>query len=169
MTDFAAILRCLAEGQVDFILIGGAAAQAHGSARLTRDIDVVYSRSARNIVRLVAALAPHRPYLRGAPPGLPFVFDEPTVGRGLNFTLVTELGDLDVLGEMVGGGTYEDLLPHSGLLEVFGLQVWCLDLEALIRAKRAAGRPKDLEALAELEAILEELDDSPRGPSKADS
>ena len=156
MTDFAALLRCLSEAGVEFILVGGAAATAHGSARLTQDIDVVYRRSSANLARLVTALAGHAPYLRGAPPGLPFRWDARTLERGLNFTLTTDLGDLDLLGEIVGGGAYEDLLPHSICIEVFGIACHCLGLRHLIHVKRAAGRPKDLEAIAELEAILEE-------------
>lgn len=59
------------------------------------DLDVVYERSADNLNRLVEALGPLSPYLRGAPPGLPFAFDVATLRRGLNFTLVTTLGDID--------------------------------------------------------------------------
>jgi hypothetical protein len=55
--------------------------------------------------RLVDALAPHHPYLRGAPPGLPFQWDTATLARGLNFTLTTSLGDIDLLGEITGGGS----------------------------------------------------------------
>jgi hypothetical protein len=72
MTDFDALLATLAEHEVAFILVGGAAAIAHGSARLTQDLDIVYQRNAGNLDRLVEALAHHKPYLRGAPPGLPF-------------------------------------------------------------------------------------------------
>ncbi len=156
MTDFAALLGALVREGVQFVIVGGAAATAHGSARLTADLDIVYQRSTQNIRRLAAALAPHQPYLRGAPPGLPFQCDERTVTRGLNFTLTTALGDLDLLGEITGGGSYEDLLPHTVVLRPFGLECRCLALKRLIEVKRAAGRPKDLEAIAELEAILEE-------------
>ena len=69
MTDFNALLRLLTENQVEFIIVGGAAATAHGSARLTLDLDVVYKRSSENIARVVNALRPLQPYLRGAPPG----------------------------------------------------------------------------------------------------
>ena len=62
---------------------------------------------------LVKALAPLRPYLRGAPPGLPFSFDETTVQRGLNFTLVTTFGPLDLFGELTGGGTYDKLSARN--------------------------------------------------------
>jgi predicted nucleotidyltransferase len=156
MTDFAAMLRLLAQSGVEFILVGGAAAAAHGSIRLTQDLDIVYRRTPENLQRLVTALGGHRPYLRGAPPGLPFRWDVATLRRGLNFTLTTALGDLDLLGEITGGGPYEQLLPHCVQLELFGVTVQCLGLERLIHVKRAAGRPKDLEALAELQALLEE-------------
>jgi predicted nucleotidyltransferase len=75
---------------------------------------------------------------------------------GLNFTLTTGLGDIDFLGEVVGGGNYQLLLPHTSELEAFGVKVRCVTLERLVQLKRAAGRPKDWEVLAELEALLEE-------------
>lgn len=153
MIDFEAVLRGLAGERVRFIVIGGAAATAHGSARLTQDLDVVYERSPTNIASLVRALEPFAPYLRGAPPGLPFRFDVETVKHGLNFTLTTMAGDLDVLGEIVGGGGYDALSPHSQRLELFGVECLVLGLDKLIDVKRAAGRPKDLEAIAELEEI----------------
>ena len=158
MTEYARLLRVLAESGTDFILVGGIAAAAHGAIRATSDVDVVYSRDPENIARLVAALAPLKPYLRGAPPGLPFTWDAATVARGLNFTLTTSAGDLDLLGEITLGGTYQDLLPHSTLVRVFDLECRCLSLERLIAVKRAAGRSKDWESIAELEALLEERD-----------
>lgn len=156
MTDFDALLATLGRHEVAFIVVGGAAAIAHGSARLTQDLDIVYLRTPANLDRLVSALGAHKPYLRGVPAGLPFVWDKATLARGLNFTLVTSLGDIDLLGEIPGGGSYEDLAPGAIALHVFHTRCLCLSLPQLIRAKRAAGRPKDLEALAELEAIDEE-------------
>ena len=156
MTDFEALLRALSESETEYIVVGGAAATAHGSARLTNDLDVVYSRAPENIRRLVTAIAPFKPYLRGAPPGLPFRLDEETIKRGLNFTLTTSLGDLNILGEITGGGKYEDLIPHAIRIRAFGVECLCLGLDRLIHVKRAAGRPKDLEVTAELEALREE-------------
>jgi predicted nucleotidyltransferase len=156
VTDFKALLRTLSEAGIEFIVVGGVAAIVHGSARLTRDVDVVYHRTVGNLQRLVLGLAPYHPYLRGAPPGLPFRWDAATLQRGLNFTLTTDLGDLDLLGEITGGGGYEQLLPHIVRVQIFGIECQCLDLERLIQVKRAAGRPRDLEAIAELEVILEE-------------
>ena len=155
MTDYPELLRLLTEHGVTFIIIGGAAAVIHGSSRLTH-LEVVYRRNPENLARLTNALKAQAPYLRGAPPGLPFHWSEATLQRGMNFTLEIRLGQLNILGEVTGGGSYEDLLNHTIEVEVFGVRCRCLDLEALIRTKRAAGRPKDLEVIAELEAILEE-------------
>jgi predicted nucleotidyltransferase len=154
-TDYARVLKTLTDGGVEFVLIGGVAANLHGSARATFDVDVVYSRGRANIARLVKSLAPFRPYLRGAPPGLPFQFDEATIRNGLNFTLDTTLGDIDVLGEVAGGGNYSQLLPNTVEMEAFGIVCKCVTLERLIQLKRAAGRPKDFESLAELQLLLE--------------
>src|SRR5207302_1796100 len=109
-TDFDRVLRALTSESVDFILIGGLAAIIHGSARTTYDVDVVYARAPANLARIVKALAPFQPYLRGVPPGLPFHFDERTLRNGLNFTLLISIGGVDLLGEVLGGGSYDDLL-----------------------------------------------------------
>lgn len=155
MIDFGTLIARLADAGVELIVIGGVAAAAHGAARTTLDLDVVYQRTPENLKRLVGALAPLSPYPRGAPAGLPFLWDTQTLANGLNFTLVTTLGDIDLLGEITGGGGYDTLLPHSVEIEIFGRHCRCIDLESLIRVKRAAGRPKDFEAIAELELLLE--------------
>ena len=154
--NFSGLLPLLVGRGIRFIVIGGGAAIAHGLARLTYDVDLVYARDPENIFNLVAALQDHGPYLRGAPPGLPFRWDAETIQAGLNFTLTTNLGDLDLLGEVTGGGSYEDLLPFSEELTAFNVPCRFVTLERLIQLKRAAGRPKDLEVLAELQALLEE-------------
>lgn len=156
MTSFEELIRVLLSGGVEFVIVGGVAGAAHGAARATYDLDVVYRRTPANMERLAKCLASHAPYLRGAPPGLPFRFDREAIQRGLNFTLDTDLGELDLLGEIAGAGFYEHIEPRSVVAEVFGSKCKCIDLPLLIKTKRAAGRPKDLEALAELEALLEE-------------
>jgi hypothetical protein len=156
MTDFAGLLLVLHENEVEFILVGGVAAAVHGAIHTTRDLDVVYARTPENFARLARALAPLNAYLRGAPPGLPFHWDVETIAHGLNFTLDTSLGEIDVLGEIVGGGSYDELEPHCLKVSVFNTECLCLDLDTLIWVKRAAGRPKDFEAIAELDALREE-------------
>lgn len=160
MNDFERILTSLRLAEVSFVVIGGVAATVHGSARLTADVDIVYERSLVNIERLVKALAPLKPYLRGAPSGLPFHFDVETVRRGINFTLTTEAGPVDVLGEITGVGDFAAVLAVSESVSLFGATYFCINLDALIVSKRAAGRPKDLEAVAELELIRDEKPDT---------
>jgi hypothetical protein len=152
-TDFRALIETLTAASVDFIVIGGIAAAVRGSARATLDLDVVYGRTNDNLERLTRALVPLTPYLRGAPPGLPFTLDEATLRRGLNFTLDTGLGALDLLGEVTGGGTFEQLKPFTTVIDLFGKPCRVVTLDKLIALKRAAGRPKDLEAVAELELL----------------
>lgn len=158
MTQLERLLTALCDADVEFIIVGGVAARAHGSSRLTDDLDVSYARSPANLARLVAALAPFAPYLRGAPPGLPFDWSVATLRAGLNFTLTTSTGAIDLLGEITGGGQYDALRPHTITVTAFGRALQLLDLPWLIRVKRAAGRPKDLEVIAELEVLLDETE-----------
>lgn len=73
----------------------------------------------------------------------------------LNFTLQTDAGPIDLFGEIAGGGAYEDLVGRSIEVDIFEVRCRCIDLDALIRTKRAAGRPRDLEVIAELEISRE--------------
>ena len=65
MIDFGGLLATLTRHQVAFIVVGGAAAIAHGSARLTQDLDIVYDPSPVNLDRLADALREYRPYSSG--------------------------------------------------------------------------------------------------------
>jgi len=141
--------------QVEFVIIGGMAAVAHGSAYLTLDLDLCYSRKTENLEKLARALAPFRPILRGASTDLPFSLDVRAFRSGLNFTLTTSLGDLDLLAEVVGIGDYTQVLSFSEEMELYGMLFKVLSLEGLIKNKRAVGRAKDLRLLPELEALLE--------------
>jgi hypothetical protein len=155
MIDLPKALNALRDAEVEFVLIGGAAMVAQGSAQVTQDLDLCYQRSHENIHRLVKALSPHRPWLRGAPANIPFQFDEETIKRGLNFTLATDIGEIDLLGEVAGLGPYDAVRALSETMQVYGRGCNILSLEGLIKAKRAAGRPRDLAVIPELEALSE--------------
>lgn len=148
-------LRLLGEHNVDCVIVGGVAAAIHGSLMLTNDLDVCYARDPTNLKRLAEALQHVHARLRNVSEGLPFILDAETLKRGLNFTFTTDIGDLDLLGEVRGLGSYEDVVPGSLKVELFGYSFAVIDIAKLIVAKRAAGRPKDLIALPELEAIRE--------------
>ncbi len=153
--NFEAAFKSLTSAEVNFIVVGAYATVVPGTGQVTRDLDICYERTSENLKRLVAALAPYHPSLRGAPPGLPFTLDERTLARGMNFTLQTDFGDIDLLGELSGVGQFPELARDAVYLEIYGMQVRVASLDALIRSKRAAGRPKDLLSLPELEGILE--------------
>ncbi|MBN9167542.1 MAG: hypothetical protein J0I07_41820 [Myxococcales bacterium] len=143
----------LAEHQVRFSVIGGIALIARGVQRATEDLDIAYARDRENLSRLASALGPIHPRLRGVPPGLPFVLDEASLRSGLNFTLDTDLGPLDLFGEVPGLGTFDHVDAASSEIEVDGVRMLALTLEGLERAKRAAGRPKDLVDLGYIRAL----------------
>jgi predicted nucleotidyltransferase len=151
--DIEGILRQLTNEKVEFVLIGGQAMIAHGSAYITKDVDICYYRTPPNISRLAKALEPLHPYLRGAPKGLPFHFDAPTIQAGLNFALDTDLGQVDVLGEVSGIGGYEQVFSRAVEKTAFGVKVHVLSIDGLIASKIAAGRNKDKLHLLELEEL----------------
>jgi hypothetical protein len=152
-TDLLAVLQALAEERVDFVIIGGVALVASGSSRVTEDLGLCYERSSENLRRLADALLPFRPTLRGAPPELPFVLDERSLRSGLNFTLSTSAGDLDLLGEVPGVGPFTEVAKDAVSVELLGIVVKIMSLDSLERSKRAAGRAKDLLDLAEIHEI----------------
>ncbi len=153
VTDFQRLVEALSGGRVDYIVIGGVAMVLHGSARTTRDLDICYERIPANLQALAAALAPFQPRLRGAPADLPFRLDARTLRSGLNFTLSTDLGDIDLLGEVTGVGAYRELIHEAVWMDLYGQRVAVMGLGGLERAKRSAGRLKDLADLAEIEEI----------------
>jgi hypothetical protein len=153
--QFERALQTLADAGVDFVVIGGVSATIHGSARVTFDLDICFSRVSANLQRLVSALAAFHPRPRGFPEGLPFVWDAGTLRNATVLTLQTDLGDLDLLAEVAGVGTYDEVQACSVLVDAFDRRIATLDLPGLIRAKRASGREKDLAALPELESLLE--------------
>lgn len=155
MKDAEKQLVLLGQYEVECVIVGGVAATLHGSSLTTRDLDVCYNRVSENLTRLIQALRSVNARLRGAPEGLLFILDEETLRPGLNFTFQTDIGDLDLLGEMAGVGGYPEASENADIMELFGYRYQVLSLPKLIAAKRAARRTKDLLALPELEAILE--------------
>jgi predicted nucleotidyltransferase len=153
--QFESAVQLLCDAGVDFVVIGGVAATFHGSVRVTYDLDICYSRVSSNVRSLAAALAPFHPRPRGFADDLPFIWDEATVRNSTLLTLRTDLGEIDLLAEVAGLGSYSEVKEHSLMVNAFGRQLRALDLQSLILAKRTAGREKDLSALPELESLLE--------------
>ena len=104
MAEIAQGLKLFSDFKVDCVIVGGVAAGARGSSQVTYDVDVCYSRTRNNLKRLADALRSVGATLRGAPKGLPFLLDEETLRRELNFTFDTSIGKIDILGEVLGVG-----------------------------------------------------------------
>ena len=145
----------LVQAKVRFVVIGGVAATAHGSRRVTNDLDICYNPTPENRARLAARLAGWHAYPRGVEPGLPFVMDTVTLERSPILTLTTDEGDLDGLDEVKGVGPYRTVARASERVTVADVTFAVLQLPALIKAKRATRRPRDRDALVELEALME--------------
>jgi Nucleotidyl transferase AbiEii toxin, Type IV TA system len=147
------LLERLVAGQVDFVVIGGLAAVVHGSATITRDLDVIYSGDPDNLDRLGSVLVALGARLRGVTDDVPFVPDGRTLRRTRVLTLDTPDGRLDLQAEPDGSPAYEVLRERAFRADLDGIEVHVASLEDLIAMKKAAGRPKDLVAVEELEAI----------------
>jgi hypothetical protein len=148
-----AMLRQLTAERVRFVVIGGVAAQLHGSARVTQDLDILYDPAPDNLERLARLLLSWRSYLRGADPGLPFKPDAATIKLIEVLTLETEHGDIDVLQRVAGIGGYPDALADMEPFRVADFAVRALSLDALIKSKLAAGRPRDMTEVLELKTM----------------
>jgi hypothetical protein len=142
------------DGDVDFVVIGGVAAVLHGSARATFDLDVCFASNAENLEALGSTLVGLGAQLRGVSEAVPFVPDAAALRRVEVLTLTTTAGDLDVLRAPSGAPRYDVLRGHADRYDVGGFEVRVASVEDLIAMKTAAGRPKDLGDIEELEAIL---------------
>jgi hypothetical protein len=142
---------------VDFVVIGGVAGGAHGSAFGTQDLDVAYARATENLERLAAVLRELGSTLRGAPPDLPFILDAKSLAEGGNFTFDTDLGKIDILAFPAGAPPYDKLRASAKEIEVDGRLVRVASLDHLIAMKEAAARPRDLTMAAEYRTIADLL------------
>lgn len=150
------ILRGLHDANVECVVVGGLAANLHGSPRITADLDICYNPAPENRDRLARLLEGWHAYLRGLEPGLPFVMDARTMANAPVLTLTTDLGDVDVMDRIAGVGAYAAVKAASAEHYLQGIHTRVLTLDALIAAKRATGRRKDRQDLIELEALREE-------------
>lgn len=158
--DPDAMLEVLIRHGIRFVLVGGLAAQAHGSPSLTGDLDICYARDRDNLERLAAALAELAAVRRGLPVDSPRMppLDARTLRGGGLFTLTTRYGDFDILATPDPNFDFERLLEHAIATELHGFPMYIASLRDLIEMKRAAGRPKDRIELEILGALREELD-----------
>lgn len=152
------LLRALVDGGVRFVVIGGLAAQAHGSPLITEDLDICFDLDRDNLKLLADVLADLTAVRRGMPDGIVAPIDARALRSGDVFTLRTRFGDLDLLARPDPGLDYRALSSRAVAFDYDGLPVLIANLDDIVAMKRAAGRPKDLLAIEHLAALREEID-----------
>jgi len=153
MPDLEKLVQRLIEHNVEFVIVGGYAAAAHGVTLTTFDVDVCSPFTFENLERVYRSLAELHPYPRETPQEIPFVM--PGDFKLRNLYLHTDLGQIDFLGEVLGVGDYATVLAHSKVAQLPYGQCRIIDGATLVKAKEAMGRQKDLFAAQQLRAILE--------------
>lgn len=157
MAESNEILRRLVNGGVEFIIIGGVAAALHGSTVPTDDVDICAPMARDNLVKLITAFADKHPKWRFRPDMAEVKPDDSYLGQLKNVYLRTDLGILDVLGEIPEVCTYEEAASRAVEMDFDGVPCRVVDIDTLITAKRAAGRAHDLRAVEQLEAKKRDL------------
>lgn len=153
----AAICRVLIDHDVQFVVIGGMAARLHRTGHATVDVDICPSMDDANLGRLAAALIELGARLRvsGDPDGVPFEPHADMLRQVELMTLITEHGPLDLCFTPDGfPDGFSTLSEHATVVELASIDVPIASLEDVVASKRAAGRPKDVVALPQLEARL---------------
>lgn len=153
--ELARLLGVLREHEVDFVVVGGLAAIAHGSRRMTLDLDVIPRPDAANFERLATAID-----ALGVPPGVVgdgrFASIDPRdsvdLARSHSISLRTVAGQLDILNAASSAPPYDELQARGVALEIAGIPVCVVGLDDLIAMKQASGRPKDLQDVADITA-----------------
>ena len=152
MQNLSELMRRLIASQVDFVLVGGFAAVAHGALLVTRDVAICCRFSEPNLMKIQQAFSGVNPVHR-ARPDLPLNLTPEECRSLKNLYLKTDLGVVDCLGEVLGVGDYDEVSQHAIELNLPVGRCQVLDLETLIKAKEAMGRDHDLVTVRHLREI----------------
>jgi hypothetical protein len=151
---FLNLIERLKKGGVKFVLVGGFAGVVHGCTYVTQDIDICCNFSADNLLTLQKALKDLHPVHRMTPQRLKLKLTVESCARLNNLYLDTDIGQVDCLASIDGLGDYEDVENFSELRDLGGgLRIRVLTIDSLIKARKAMDRPRDREAVLQLEAI----------------
>lgn len=142
MQNLSELTRRLIASETEFVLVGGFAAVAHGVTLVTRDVDICCRFSEANLMRIQKAFADLNPVHRSRP-DLPLQLSPEQCAGLKNLYLKTDLGIVDCLSEILGVGSFEEVLKHSVEVELPYGKCRIIDIEALIRAKEAMNRDHD--------------------------
>jgi hypothetical protein len=138
---------------VDFVLVGGFAGVVYGCTYVTQDIDICCDFSTENLFRLQKAVADLHPVHRMTSKRIKFKLTKETCGQLKNLYLDTDMGQLDCLSFIEGVGDYQKVKEASKVARLENIRIRVLSLDSLIRAKEAMNRPRDRQAVIELQSI----------------
>jgi len=150
---FYNLIERLVNNGVDFVIVGGFAGVVHGCSYVTQDVDICCDFSPINLLALQKAISDLDPVHRMTPKRLKLKLTEETCSQFKNLYLDTNVGQLDCLSFVDGLGDYKQVKQESEFIEVEDKKMRVLSLDALIKAKRAMNRPRDRQAISQLEAI----------------
>jgi predicted nucleotidyltransferase len=150
------VFRVLAEYSVDYLVIGGVAAQVHGRRRTTTDLDITPAPDPANFERLAAALIAldARPARVG--PGAPTLSAEQLRLAPIVPALNTPHGELHILNTVPGAAAYADMRARAFTTDLAGIPVAIVGVDDLIRIKQTTARPSDLEDIAAITALAQD-------------
>jgi hypothetical protein len=152
-SDFFNLFERLMKAGVDFVIVGDFAGVVHGCTYVTQDIDLCCDFSPVNLLAMQKAISDLHPVHRMTAGRKKLELTETTYRQFKNLHLDTDIGQLDCLNFIDGLGDYQKVKRASELIEVEGMQLRVLGLDSLIEAKKAMNRPRDKEAIVQLEAI----------------
>jgi len=161
MAALESLLERLIQRQLEFVIVGGFAAMAHGASIVTQDVDICCPFNATNLKCLHDALADLHPYHRLTPNRLPLQITPENIGRLENLYLMTDWGQIDCLSRIKGIGEFEAVRTRSVEIQLAFGRCRVLGLDALIAAKLAIGETRDKLTVIQLQAIRERQDLKP--------
>ncbi len=123
MVKIETVIKSLSKSEVDYVIIGELVTFYYGLKTISAKFEFCYSRSDKNIERIVEALSPYNPRPRDFPIELPFIFDKTTLKNATNFTFNSKIGDIDMLAEVAGVGSFQEVLKNSEIFHLYGFDV----------------------------------------------
>jgi len=161
MSDHLNLLRRLTDAGIDFVIVGGYAGVVHGCTYVTQDIDICCVFAPASLLALQKALTDLHPVHRMTPGRKPLNLTAESAAQFTNLYLDTDLGRLDCLSIIEGLGDFARVKQASESIEVEGIRLHVLTIDALIQTKQVMNRPRDREALHQLQALKQLKADRP--------
>lgn len=152
MQNLSGLVRRLIAAEVEFVLVGGFAAVAHGVTLVTRDVDICCRFTETNLMRIQKAFADLHPVHRPRT-DLPLNLTPEQCARLKNLYLKTDLGFVDCLSEILGVGDFDEVFRQAIEVELPSGKCRVLDIAVLISAKEAMNRDHDKIAVKQLKEI----------------